>query len=42
MTIEMKIISLWMLGFLAGAVHHFMIMDIMKSELRKLEEKMRK
>jgi hypothetical protein len=39
LTVEMKIICLWILGFIAGIVHHFMIMNIMKEELKKLEDK---
>ena len=42
MTIEMKLLGLWILMWIALVIHHFMIRDMMKCDLKKLEDKMSK
>ena len=42
MTIEMKLLGIWILMWIALVVHHFMIRDMMRCDLKKLEDKMNK
>lgn len=42
MTIETKLLGMWILMFIALTIHHFMVRDMMKSELKKLEDRMSK
>ena len=39
LTIEMKLLGMWLLMWIAFAVHHFMVRDMIKHELKKFKEK---
>ena len=40
-SIEWTLTGLWVLTFIALAVHHLMVKDMMRYELKKLEDRLR-
>jgi hypothetical protein len=42
LTIEQKLVAIWILWFIALTIYHFMTRDMIKYELKKLEEKLSK
>ena len=40
LTIEQKLVAIWILWFISLIIYHFMTRDMMKHELKKLEDKL--